>query len=78
MRTSALKYWARMWISGNPPGRRTPQAERLVAYNLRETRAVETGQDRGHEKSQTALKPLAMPKRRPAQPPVPSSRTAKR
>jgi hypothetical protein len=61
-----------------PTGPEDPQAERMVAYNLWETRAVETGQDRGHEKSQTALKPLAMPKRRLAQPPVPSSRTAKR
>lgn len=54
-----------------PTGPEDPQAKRMVAYNLWETRAVETGQDRGHEKSQTALKPLAMPKRRLAQPQCP-------
>ena len=51
-----------------------PQAERLVVYNQR---VVETGQDTGHEKSQKALRPLAMFWRRLVQPLVHSSRTAK-
>ena len=64
-----------LWEPAEPGG---AQTERMVAYNLLETRAVQTGQDRGHEKSQTAKKPLAVHRRRLLQPPVPSSRTAKR
>jgi hypothetical protein len=55
------------------------QGERMVAYNLREMRAAQTGQDRGggYEKSQKALRPLAALMRRLVQPLVSSSRTAK-
>lgn len=55
------------------------QGERMVAYNLREMRAAQTGQDRGggYEKSQKALRPLAALMRRFIQPLVSSSRTAK-
>ena len=55
----------------------TPRTERRVAYNLRETRAVQRGQDTGYEKSQKALRPLAALMRRLIQPLVSSSRTAK-
>ena len=34
-----------------------PQAERFVAYDLQDMRAVKTAQDRGLEKRQKALKP---------------------
>jgi RNA recognition motif-containing protein len=55
------------------------QGERMVAYNLREKRAAQTGQDRGggYEKSQNALQPLAALMRRLIHPLVSSSRTAK-
>lgn len=55
------------------------QGERMVAYNLREMRAAQTGQDRGggYEKSQKVLQPLAALMRRFIQPLVSSSRTAK-
>ena len=54
-----------------------PQAERIVGYNLREMRAVQAGEDRGHEKGQTSLKPMAVLWRRLVKPRVTSSRTAK-
>lgn len=53
------------------------QGERMVAYDLRNTRAAQTGQATGHEKSQKALQPLAALMRRLIQPLVSSSRTAK-
>lgn len=53
------------------------QAERTVVYNLRDTSAAQTGQDRGHKKSQKAPKPLAMFWRRLVQPLVHSLGTAK-
>ena len=54
------------------------QGRQIAAYDLRDTRAVQRGQDRRHENSRTTLKPLAVPKRRLlVEPPVPSSRTAK-
>ena len=63
-----------LWEPAEPED---PQGERLVAYDLRETRAVKTGQDTGHQKSQKALKPLAVPRRRLVQPLAPSSRAVK-
>jgi len=63
-----------LWEPAEPEG---PQAERMVAYNLREMRAGQAGQDTGHEKSQKALQPLAALMRRLIQPLVSSSRTAK-
>ena len=53
------------------------QAERIVIYDLRDTSAAQTGQNTGYEKSQTALRPLAMFWRRLVQPLAHSSRTAK-
>ncbi|HWI68821.1 MAG TPA: RNA-binding protein [Nitrospiraceae bacterium] len=53
------------------------QAERTVVYDLRDRSAAQTGQDTGHEKSQKALRPLAMFWRRLVQPLMHSSRTAK-
>jgi len=53
------------------------QAERIVAFGLRDTRAAQTGQDSGYEKSRTALKPLAVLWRRLVQPLVRSFLTAK-
>jgi hypothetical protein len=53
------------------------QAERIVVYDLRDRSAAQTGQDTGHEKSQKALRPLAMFWRRLVQPLMHSSRTAK-
>ena len=53
------------------------QRDRTVAYDLRDARAAQTGQDRGYEKSRTALKPLAVLWRRLVQPLVRSFQTAK-
>ena len=53
------------------------QAERNVVYDLRDRSKAQTGQDTGHEKSDKALRPLAMFWRRLVQPLVHSSRTAK-
>jgi RNA recognition motif. (a.k.a. RRM, RBD, or RNP domain) len=53
------------------------QRDRTVAYDLRDARAAQTGQDRGYEKIQTALKPLAVLWRRLVQPLVRSFQTAK-
>ena len=53
------------------------QAERIVVYDLRDRSAARTGQDTGYEKSEKALRPLAMFWRRLVQPLVHSSRTAK-
>ena len=63
-----------LWEPEEPEG---SQAERLEANNLREMRAVQTGQDTGNEKSQKALKPLATLRRRHAQPLVPSPRAVR-
>ena len=53
------------------------QAERNVVYDLRDRSKAQTGQDTGNEKSDKALRPLAMFWRRLVQPLVHSSRTAK-
>ena len=53
------------------------QAERNVVYDLRDRSKAQTGQDTGHEKSDKALRPLAMFWRRLVQPLVHSSRTEK-
>jgi hypothetical protein len=53
------------------------QAERIVVYDLRDRSEVQTGRDTRHEKSEKALRPLAMFCRRLVQPLVDSSRTAK-
>ena len=55
------------------------QRERMVAYNLRDKRAAQTGQDRGggYEKSQKTFRPWAALIRRFVQPLMSSSRTAK-
>jgi hypothetical protein len=63
-----------LWEPAEPE---EPQAERIVVYDLRDTSAAQTGQDRGHEKSQKALRPLAVFWRRLVQPLVTSSRTVK-
>jgi hypothetical protein len=63
-----------LWEPAEPEDRR---GERMVAYNLREVRAGQAGQDTGHEKSQNALQPLAALMRRLIQSLVSSSRTAK-
>jgi RNA recognition motif-containing protein len=63
-----------LWEPAEPEG---PQSERMVAYDLRNTRAAQTGQATGHEKSQKALQPLAALMRRLIQPLVSTSRTAK-
>jgi hypothetical protein len=63
-----------LWEPAEPEG---PQSERMVAYDLRNTRAAQTGQATGHEKNQKALQPLAALMRRLIQPLVSSSRTAK-
>jgi len=60
-----------------PAEREDPQADRMVAYNLREMRAGQAGQDTGHEKSQKVLQPLAAFMRRIIQPLVSSSRSVK-
>jgi RNA recognition motif-containing protein len=60
-----------------PAEREGPQAERMVAYNLREMRAGQAGQDTGHEKSQKAFPPLAALMRRFIQPLVSSSQKVK-
>ena len=53
------------------------QRERMVAYDLRDMRAAQTGQDTGQEKSQKAFRPLTALMRRFVQPLMSSSRTAK-
>ncbi len=63
-----------LWEPAEPED---PQAERMVAYNLREMRSGQAGQDTGHEKSQKVLQPLAALMRRFIQPLVSSSRSAK-
>lgn len=63
-----------LWEPAEPEA---SQAERMVAYNLREMRDVQAGQNTGREKSQRALQPLAAFIRRLVQPLVSSSRTAK-
>ena len=63
-----------IWEPAEPEDRR---GGRMVAYNLREIRDVQAGQNTGHEKSQKALQPLAALMRRLIQPLVSSSRTAK-
>ena len=63
-----------LWEPAEPE---EPQAERRVVYDLRDTSAVQKGQDTGHEKSQKALRPLAVFWRRLVQPLVTSSRMVK-
>ena len=54
------------------------QGRRIVANDLRERKAAQRDQDKRQKKSQTSLKPLAVPKGRPLiEPSVPSSRAAK-
>jgi RNA recognition motif-containing protein len=54
------------------------QARRIVAYDLQDRRAARRDKDRRQEKSQTSLKPSAVPRRRLlVERPVPSSRTAR-
>ena len=53
------------------------QRDRTVAYDLRDARAAQTGQDWGYEKNRMALKPLAVLWRRLVQPLVRSFQTAK-
>jgi RNA recognition motif-containing protein len=54
------------------------QGRRIVANDLRERKSGQRDQDKRHKKSQTSLKPLAVPKARLLiEPSVPSSRTAK-
>jgi hypothetical protein len=59
-----------------PAESEAPRRDRRVAYNLRDRRAVQTGQDTGQEKSQKALQPLVLLMRRLIQTLAPSSRTA--
>lgn len=40
------------------------QGRRIVAYDLRNTRAAQKFQDKKHKKNQTSLKTLAVPRRR--------------
>jgi RNA recognition motif-containing protein len=63
-----------LWEPAEPED---PRGGRMVAYDLRDKRAAQTGQATGHEKSQKALQPLAALMRRLIQPLVSSSRTAK-
>jgi RNA recognition motif-containing protein len=54
------------------------QGRRIVAYDLRERKDTQTGQDKGQKKSQASLKPLAVLKGHPLiEPLVPSSLTVK-
>lgn len=56
----------------------SPQAERIVVYDLRDRPAVQRDQGKRHKKNQTSLKPLTVPRRRLlVESRVPSSRTAK-
>jgi RNA recognition motif-containing protein len=63
-----------LWEPAEPEDTR---GGRMVAYDLRDTRAAQTGQATGHEKSQKALQPLAALMRRLIQPLAFTSRTAK-
>lgn len=63
-----------LWEPAEPD---EPQAEQIVVYNLRDTSATQTGQDVGHEKSQKALRPLAVFWRRLVQPLIACARTVK-
>jgi RNA recognition motif-containing protein len=63
-----------LWEPAEPED---PQAERMVAYSLREMQAVRVGQDRGDEMSQKARQPLGAFIRRLIQPLVSSSRTTR-
>lgn len=63
-----------LWEPAEPE---EPQAERIVVYDLRDTSAAQTGPDMGHEKSQKALRPLAVFWRRFVQPLAPSFRIVK-
>jgi RNA recognition motif-containing protein len=53
------------------------QAERMVAYDLRDTRAEQTGQATGHEKSQNAFQRMAVIGHRLAQTLLPTFWTVK-
>ena len=63
-----------LWEPAEPED---PQAERMVAYSLREMQAVRVDQDRGDEMSQKARQPLGAFIRRLIQPLVSSSRTTR-
>ena len=55
-----------------------PQAERMVAYDLRDTRAEQSSQTTGHEKSQDAFQHMAEIGHRLAQNLLPTFWTVKR
>jgi RNA recognition motif. (a.k.a. RRM, RBD, or RNP domain) len=55
-----------------------PQAERVVDSHPRETRAVQTGQDAGYQKSPKAVRPFQVFLRRLVKPLVSSAENAKR
>jgi len=63
-----------LWEPAEPED---PRGGRMVAYDLRDTRAAQTGQATGHEKSQKAFQPLAALMRRLVRPLASFSRTAK-
>jgi len=63
-----------LWEPAEPED---PQAERMVTYDLRDTRAEQTGQATGHEKSQNAFQRMAMFGHRVAQTLLPTFWTVK-
>jgi len=63
-----------LWEPAEPED---PRGGRMVAYDLRDTRAAQTGQATRHEKSQKAFQPLAALMRRLVRPLASFSRTAK-
>ena len=63
-----------LWEPADPED---PQAERMVTYDLRDTRAEQTGQATGHEKSQNAFQRMAMFGHRVAQTLLPTFWTVK-
>ena len=64
-----------LWESAEPED---PQTERIVAFGLRDTRAEQTGQATGHEKSQNAFQLMAVLGHRLAQTLLPTFWTVKR
>jgi RNA recognition motif-containing protein len=63
-----------LWEPAEP---KDPQAERKVAYDLRDTQAEQTGQATGHEKSQNAFQRMAVMGHRLAQTLLPTFWTVK-
>ncbi len=63
-----------LWEPAEPED---PQAERMVTYNLRDTRAEQTGQTTGHERSQNAFQRMAVLGHRVAQTLLPTFWTVK-